>query len=230
MSILAIIPARGGSKGIPKKNLMKVCGQSLVNHALNCISGSKYSMDVVVSTDSSEILENARLNGYSGEYLRPTKLAQDDSSMVEVVLDVLDWTSSRSKSYHVIVLLQPTSPLRSSGDLDASLKMFFAADNAKSLISVNSMYEHPVECIATNVDGWSYLVKPESYNTGRQSYNNDYFFINGAIYICTHEHLVQSGSLIENEKSLIYKMPRERSIDIDTEQDLMIANFLCKRV
>lgn len=229
MNILAIIPARGGSKGIPKKNLKEVCGKSLLAHALRCVSRSKYTMDVVVSTDSPEVLEHAKSNGYTGEYLRPNDLAQDHSRMVDAVLDVLVWAEkNNNKYYDVIVLLQPTSPLRLSSDLDASLEKFFVADNATSLISVNNIREHPVECITVNPNGWEYLVEPEEAFSGRQSYSQKYFFINGAIYICSREHFVQSKSLIDHGKSILYEMPRSRSVDIDTDEDLMMANYLCK--
>ena len=130
------------------------------------------------------------------------------------------------KKYDVIVLLQPTSPLRLPTDLDGALKAFFANDNAISLLSVNSMHEHPVECLNVTCDGWSYLVEPNASLKGRQGYKQNYFFINGAIYICTHDHLVQSNSFIDYGNSILYEMPRLRSIDIDTEEDLIMANCL----
>ena len=120
MKILAVIPARGGSKGIPKKNLQTVCGQSLIAHALKCVAGSRYNMDVVLSTDCPEILEHARSLGYEGEYFRPKNLGQDDSRIVDAVLDVLSWARKhKDLNYQVVILLQPTSPLRLSSDLDS---------------------------------------------------------------------------------------------------------------
>ena len=231
MNTIAVIPARGGSKGIPKKNLQKVCGKSLIAHALNCAANSKYEMDVVISTDSPEILEHARSIGYKGEYLRPNNLAQDDSRTEDAVLDVILWASENyRRDYDVIVLLQPTSPLRLSSDLDASLDAFFAADNATSLISVNTMHEHPVECITVNSNGWNYLVEPDAISNGRQSYNQKYFYINGAIYICNCRFLVHSNSFIDYANSILYEMPKFRSIDIDTEEDLHLANYLGKKI
>lgn len=226
MNILAVIPARGGSKGIQKKNLQKVCGESLIAHALNCVSKSKHVMDVVVSTDSPEILDHARSIGYTGDYLRPRELAQDKSVMVDAVLDVLSWAvRNYNKDYEMVVLLQPTSPLRLSSDLDASLDAFIAAIDATSLVSVNVMHEHPVECVAVSPDGWDYLVAPELSSAGRQSYNQKYFFINGAIYICDCKFLRQSKSLIDHTNSILYEMPRSRSVDIDTEEDLNLADY-----
>lgn len=231
MRIVAVIPARGGSKGIPKKNLQKVCGRSLISHALDCVSRSKYEMDVVVSTDSREILDHANSLGYNGEYLRPSNLAQDHSRMVDAVLDVLSWKKKKyNKTYDVIVLLQPTSPLRLSRDLDAALDAFTAEVNTTSLISVNSMHEHPVECVSVNSNGWSYLVEPAPSSAGRQSYDNRYFFINGAIYICDYKFLVRSNGLIDHANAILYEMPKSRSVDIDTEEDLGLANYLGKKV
>jgi len=231
MNILAVIPARGGSKGIPKKNLKEVCGKSLVSHALNCAFGSKYKMDVVVSTDSLEILEHAKLMGYGGEYIRPQNLAQDDSNTVDAVLDVLSWAAKKfNKQYDLVVLLQPTSPLRLPSDLDASLDLFFSSENATSLISVNPMHEHPVECLASSPNEWTYLVEPKKDYTGRQYYDQNYFFINGAIYLCTCKHLLETHSFIDHKNSLLYEMPKMRAIDIDTEDDLLMANYLCKKM
>ena len=231
MNILAVIPARGGSKGIPKKNLKEVCGKSLVARALNCAYGSKYKMDVVVSTDSFEILEHAKLMGYDGEYLRPQELAQDNSRTVDAVLDALSWAAKKNrKQYDLIVLLQPTSPLRLSSDLDASLNLFFSSEDATSLISVNPMQEHPVECLASSSNGWEYLVAPKKSYTGRQCYDQNYFFINGAIYICTCKYLLETNTLMDEKKSLLYEMPKIRAIDIDTDDDLMMANYLCKKI
>ena len=230
MKILAVIPARGGSKGIPRKNLKKVCDKTLLSHAFNCAVKSKYPMEVVVSTDSHEILEHAKSLGYSGDYVRPNKLAQDDSRTVDVVLDVLSWSiESYNKHPDVVVLLQPTSPLRLSSDLDAALEIFLDADDATSLVSVNTVREHPVECVVASSHGWRYLVEPDKSYTGRQAYNQNYFFINGAIYICSYEHLIQTQSLIDDQNSILFEMPIGRSIDIDSEEDLEIANCLCKK-
>ena len=147
------------------------------------------------------------------------------------VLDALSWAEeNNNKHYDLIVLLQPTSPLRLSSDLDESLETFFVADNATSLISVNKIHEHPVECVTVTSNGWEYLVRPEDSFYGRQSYNQNYFFINGAIYVCTREHLVKSKSFIDHGNSILYEMPKSRSIDIDTYEDLIMANYLCKEI
>jgi CMP-N,N'-diacetyllegionaminic acid synthase len=230
MKILAVIPARGGSKGVLRKNLREVCGRSLLAHALACAMGSKYALDVVVSTDSPEILEHARSLGYRGNYLRPSELAQDDSRTVDAVLDVLSSKQQGNSyfQYKIVVLLQPTSPLRLSRDLDAALDTFLEADNATSLMSVSRMQEHPVECISAVSGSWNYLVEPNNSHPGRQFYSNNYFFINGAIYICTCEHLLKTNSFIDNNNTILYEMPKWRGIDIDTEEDLLMANYLCK--
>ena len=231
MKIIAIIPARGGSKGIPKKNLQKVCGVSLLEHALHCVWKSKYSLDVIVSTDCMEILEHANSVGYIGEYLRPTELAKDDSRTIDSVLDVLSWSKkNHGREYDCVVLLQPTSPLRLSSDLDAALDSFLASSNDTSLVSVVAMSEHPVECIAVSDDGWDYLVKPQVSYRGRQCYNQNYFFINGAIYICKAEFLIHSQSFIDQGKTILYEMPKSRSVDIDTEDDLILANYFAKKM
>ena len=231
MNIITVIPARGGSKGIPKKNLTKVCDKTLIAHAFDCVSKSTYAMDIVVSTDSIEILNHAKSIGYEGEYLRPKELAQDNSRTVDAVLDVIAWAiENNSKTYDVVIVLQPTSPFRLAGDLDAALDIFCAASDATSLVSVNSVHEHPVECVEVISDGWRYLVEPEASFTGRQSYGKNYFFINGAIYICDYKHLVQTNSFIDRGKSILFEMPKLRSIDIDTYEDITIANCLCNKI
>ena len=231
MNILAIIPARGGSKGIPKKNLAKVGAKTLIAHALDCVSKSTYAMDVVVSTDSIEILNHARSIGYVGHYLRPKVLAQDQSRTVDAVLDVLAWAlDTNGKSYDVVIVLQPTSPLRLASDLDRALDMFCSTHDATSLVSVNSVREHPVECLAVTSKGWRYLVEPKESYHGRQSYSQNYFFINGAIYICDYYFLMQKNSLIDHGNSILFEMPKLRSIDIDTFEDLVVANCLYNQI
>ena len=185
-------------------------------------------MDVVLSTDCPEILEHARSLGYEGEYFRPKNLGQDDSRIVDAVLDVLSWARKhKDLNYQVVILLQPTSPLRLSSDLDSSLDMLFAAKNASSVISVNVMKDHPVECLTGDSGRWEYLIEPNSYVTGRQSYDDNYF-INGAIYACYCDFLISSSSFVEPGKSVLFEMPQTRSVDIDTKEDLELANFYGK--
>lgn len=231
MNILTVIPARGGSKGIPNKNLVKVCDKTLIAHALGCVSESTYKMDVVVSSDSIEILNHAKSIGYDGEYLRPKELAHDNSRTVDAVLDVLAWAlENNNKSYDIVVVLQPTSPFRLASDLDSALDIFFAKSDATSLVSVNCVHEHPVECVEVHSDGWKYLVEPETSANGRQSYSQNYFFINGAIYICDYKHLMLTSSLIDHGNSILFEMPKLRSIDIDTYDDIILANCLCDKI
>ena len=223
---LAIIPARGGSKGRLDKNLVKLNGMPLIQYTIEAALGSNLIDDVILSTDSIQIKEFAASIGLTTEYVRPRHLATDSSSMIDTVLHCLDWyLTSCDKKVNDVVLLQPTSPLRTSIDIDSALDLYLTA-GAHSLFSVNKLANHPFECISGNSGGWSYLAKSRNRTIRRQDYEEDYFFINGAIYITSKKYLKENKSFIEENKSLFYLMPTERSIDIDDLNDLNYAEFI----
>jgi CMP-N,N'-diacetyllegionaminic acid synthase len=223
-SVLAIIPARGGSKGIVDKNLKLFRGKKLIQYTLESVQESKLITETIVSTDSRQILEFCSEFGFDAGYIRPAELASDESKMTSAISHVLDWLESKhSKIFDYFIILQPTSPLRTAGDIDAFIN-FMIAGNHKTALSVHEMREHPMESIkVSNSDSWEYLVRPPSDAYGRQEYDGKFLFINGALYGSTTVHFkTNAGFLDPNSARNFFEIPRSRGLEIDYQDDLLV--------
>jgi N-acylneuraminate cytidylyltransferase/CMP-N,N'-diacetyllegionaminic acid synthase len=227
--MLVIIPARGGSKGIPRKNLVLLGGKPLIQYTIEAAQQSQFVTRIVLSTDDPEISELGVGLGLDLTYQRPQHLADDDTSMQATLTHCLNWVRENSATANEeFVLLQPTSPLRTFKNIDEAIQLY--QDSKKnSLVSVNSMREHPFECVELKFDSWSYLSKNISGASRRQDYSNNYFYINGAIYIARIEEFLLSKKIVDEESVCFYQMRREHSIDIDDAYDLLIAQALLIR-
>jgi CMP-N-acetylneuraminic acid synthetase len=223
---LAIIPARYGSKGIPRKNVVDFCGKPMIQYTLEAALESKYIDQILVTTDDSEVLKISSNLGIINSYVRPVNLASDTAAMFDVVIHALDWFKEQNGSYpDTFILLQPTSPLRNSSDIDGAIKLFMK-EQANSLISVHELSEHPYESLKLNENEWNYIDQPDKKVFRRQDYSNNFYYINGAIYILNTEFFLKNKNFLEKGISKIYEMPKIRGIDIDTILDLEIAKFL----
>ena len=168
--ILAFIPARGGSKGIPKKNITKLNNKPLIQYTLDLCRSNLNIDDYFISTDSAEIKVLSKLN-YINEYKRPKYLANDTASIVDTVLHGVKWYEEKHKlKVHSTILLQPTSPIRDINELNSAIN--FYKNNLKSLFSVCNMWESPYECIelSENSNNWKYLKLPSQKMKRRQDY------------------------------------------------------------
>ena len=221
MSTLAIIPARGGSKGIPNKNLTWVGDKRLIDYTIEASQNSKCLNRIILSSDDKTIIEYCTNRGIISPFIRPPELSDDKANMIDVVKHALQWLKENEEYIpNIVVLLQPTSPLRSAGDIDDALSLMQHL-NVESLISVNEMLEHPQECICEENGSWFKLLKQKNSSHQRQDYIGNYYFINGAIYAFTPKFLQAHGSLTKpGKQTALYKMPPDRSIDIDTFDDL----------
>lgn len=217
MKVIAIIPARGGSKGIPKKNIVNFSGKPLIQWTIEAALKSKYITNVVVSSDDDEILNEAKKHKNVLTLKRPKELAQDNSRTEPVLTHVLD---SLKEKYKIIILLQPTSPLRTSKNIDEAYLKFINS-KATSLISVTTLDNHPYKTFKLNKNG---------YLTG--IINNEFPFYprqalpivykpNGAIYIVKVAFFEKKMSLF-SEKTIHFEMSVKDSLDIDTLKDLEI--------
>jgi len=219
MDVLAIIPARGGSKGIPGKNLVPLGGKPLIQWTIEAAQRSRWLKmgQAVVSTDDPAIRNFAI--GLGVEVIdRPSRLARDKSPIDEVERHAIEVCGADPL---VVVRLQPTSPLRTFYDIDAALDlMFHAPDRARRVVSVTPCREHPY--LIKNA-GWKDIIRAAGHNrlSPRQEYP-PYYWINGAIYARD----ARWPSDWYDEGTTPYVMPRERSIDIDDYTDLRIAEAL----
>lgn len=227
-NILGLIPARGGSKGLPRKNVKSLLGKPLIAWTIEQALASKYLDRVVISTDDKEIAEISKKYGAEVPFMRPKELAEDNAKGIDVVLHVIDWLkeNNKKKHYDLIMLLQPTSPLRKSEDIDKAIELLFLKE-AKAIVSVCEVDHHPLWSNTLPEDGcMKDFIKQESMNKNRQELPV-FYRLNGAIYLAYCNYIKERKSFF-GEKTFTYIMPRERSIDIDDEIDFELAEILIK--
>ena len=181
-----------------------------------------------VSTDCSEVLSLASTFGFDTEYKRPSSLAQDDSSIMDVVLHGIDWLKNSYKLQPTnIVLLQPTSPLRTVDQVSAALEIF---DDKKleSLVSVHEMREHPYECSLGKDDNWTFVKEPNVKVVRRQDYAEKFYYIDGSIYMASVDFLLKNKSFLKAGETYLFETESRFNIDIDEPEDLVVAEALMK--
>lgn len=220
--MIALIPARGGSKGVPGKNIRPLKGKPLIAYAIDCAKGSKYVDRVIVSTDDPETADVARRYGAEVPFLRPAHLATDSSMAVDTYIYTVDrLAETENASVDSFVVLLPTTPLRTSGDVDRAIGLFLEK-NADSVISYTPE-AHPVRWHKYINDDGSFENVFEETLANRQELRKSYY-PNGAIYVFRTS--VVKARKYYTDNSYAYVMPRERSVDIDTEEDFRLAEFL----
>jgi CMP-N-acetylneuraminic acid synthetase len=222
LKAIAIIPARGGSKGIPRKNIRLLAGKPLIAYTIEAALGSKYVGQVFVSTDDQEIADISM--EYGADIVeRPAELAQDSSPTINSILHVLDLLKSKNESIDIVVLLQPTSPLRSTEDIDSSIKKFLE-NEPESLISVCEVAHSPFWHLKLE-NGYLKPIFEEKYLNMRRQDLLPSYMPNGAIFISTPDNLTKYKGFYCHE-IIPYLMPIQRSVDIDNEIDFKMAAIL----
>jgi CMP-N,N'-diacetyllegionaminic acid synthase len=226
--VVGLIPARGGSKGIAEKNIAQLAGKPLIAYTIETARQSSYIDELVLSTDSSRIAKSAKKFGLETDAIRPASLSSDRAKTVDVVRYELKRLEKKwEKTIDLVVLLQPTSPLRTSQDIDEACSLFFKDKNSSSLISVYEAGDmHPR--IMYRKQG-RHLVPffGEGGKVTRRQNLEHVYVRNGALYLFTPELALRHNRLV-SERPLMYVMPRERSINIDNPFDLRIAECLIK--
>lgn len=224
MEILAIIPARGGSKGIKNKNLQKICGLSLLGRSIKNASKSESISRIIVSTDSAEIAEEARLHQAEVPFMRPAELSGDRAETIHAFLHALSWLKENENYVpDAVMCLQCTSPFVTKNDLNKSINIY-TQKKAQAVFSVCETPHHPIKMGKIDSHGrWQHLLG-EPAQTCRQKLEKVYQH-NGAIYIVDSKTLLSKKTWFP-EKTIPYVMDRDRSIDIDTKQDLNYLEFL----
>lgn len=230
LRVLGVIQARGGSKGIPKKNIYELSGHPLIAYTIAAAKASVYIDELVVSTDSDEIAQVAKKYGASVPFLRPEYLAGDTVPSVDSLQHaVVESESFFSKNYDIIIELPCVAPLRLSSDIDGALEKL-TKTGATSVISVaNTGEKHPVRLkrIVADVIEDFCSEYPEPAKGSRRQDLEPCFIRNGAIYAMTRTTLINNGSR-HGVDSRPYLMPDERSINIDGTFDLMLADLMIK--
>lgn len=218
-SVLAIIPARGGSKGVPRKNIRDVAGKPLIAWTIEEAKKSEYIDRLVVSTDDQEIADVAAQWGGEVPFLRPAELAQDETPGIAPVIHML---TTSEYEYDLVVLLQPTSPLRTTEDIDGAIALMVSR-NANACVSVVAPDKSPYWMYF--VDSTGHLVPLLEGDYARRQDIPPVYALNGAVYVAEVSWLLRKQSFVSDE-TVAYIMPKDRSIDIDTETDLAISNII----
>lgn len=228
MKILGLIPARGGSKRLPGKNLKKLGGLPLIAWTIRAALESRVFVDVLVSTDDPEIAEVSKSYGALVLSLRPSRLATDEASSIDVAIHALNQYEDAHFSVDGLMLLQPTSPFRSSNTInDAANK--FKSSGGKSVVGVSSAESHPAWCFYIDNEHLIPVLGSDQL-TSRSQDLRPAFVVNGTIYLTSPKSLRESKSFITSESSPLIISNVAESIDIDTEFDWLLANAILQNM
>ena len=222
-SVLAIIPARGGSKGLPGKNTLLLAGKPLIAWTIEEAKKSKYIDRIILSSEDKEIISVAETYGCEVPFIRPIELAKDDTLGVEPIIHAIN---ALDKKYDYVCLLQPTSPLRRVEHIDGCIKKG-ALKNAVSCVSVQEVEKHPYWMY--KIDNSDYLIPlfEDRFESRRQDLQKVYA-LNGAVYF-TKSKLIIETSLFIDKNTVAFCMDGKSSIDIDNDYDFYLAeNILLK--
>lgn len=218
-SVLAIITARGGSKGVTRKNVRLVGGKPLIAYSVEAARAASCVDRVILSTDDAEIAETAARYGCEVPFMRSPELATDEAASVDVVLDAL----VRCPGYDYFVLLQPTSPLRTAADIDACASACLSAE-APVCVSVHEVSESPFWMYRIDHDQTLSPVLPKNAATRRQDLEKIYG-LNGAVYFANCTFFAKNKNFL-GSSTVAHIMPPERSVDLDTLTDFKYLEFL----
>ena len=217
---LFVIPARGGSKGLPGKNIRNLCGKPLIAYSIDVARAFVDNEHICVSTDSEEIKHVVEKYGLCVPFLRPDYLATDIATTSDVLVHAINYYKEHEIEYKKIVLLQPTSPLRSVDDVKGALELY--RDDIDMVVSVMKSHAPAVLC-KDNKDGFVELVYNKSA-AGRQQLQEMYEF-NGAVYIINIPALLEKG-IAGFTKKVKYVMSKEHSVDVDDIYDFKLIEAI----
>jgi CMP-N,N'-diacetyllegionaminic acid synthase len=227
MRVLGLICARGGSKGVPRKNVRPLLGIPLIAYAIAAGRESRLVDRVVVSTDDEEIADVAKKHGADVPFSRPPELARDDSIQIDAIRHAIGWLNDHGDHCDVIALLQPTSPLRRAEDVDGAIQSLLDT-GADSVISVMRVeHGHPKTLYRKSESNRvTPMIETDPAGTLRQDFE-DYYWRNGAVYVMRHDVVMRQRSLYGADVRG-YEMPPERSVNIDGPLDWLLAETLLR--
>lgn len=224
-SVLAVVPARGGSKRLPGKNLRALCGQPLIGWTFAAGRRSRYIDRLILSSDDAAIIDVARRYGCETPFVRPKELAEDDSPTVDAVLHAME---SVAEKYDYVVLLQPTSPLRTADDVDRCIEVCDSQD-AQACVTVSRLGK-PIAFHYLIDKGGMPLCRLDAIPDLASGLDAGALpcVLNGAVYVVRADFLLRERRFLDAGMRMV-TMPPERSVDIDTELDLALADLLLRQ-
>lgn len=225
--ILAIVPARGGSKGLPGKNIRPLCGKPLIGWSIEHAQKSKYVDDIFISTDSREIADVADSFGVEVPELRPDELARDTAPSSEFIVYTLNKMKAEGKDFDYFILLEPTSPLRDVEDVDKSIEMIIDNPQNDSIVGVAmSGTVHPAFMVVVNKDGVLEALEPDKQTLRRQDLP-DVFFFEGSVYVSKVDVYLEKRTFY-HDKTMPYIVPEWKSHEVDDYVDFAIIETIMK--
>jgi CMP-N,N'-diacetyllegionaminic acid synthase len=226
MRVLGLIPARGGSKGVKNKNIRIIAGEPLIQYAIHAAQASQKLTGWVVSTDSPQIRAVAEAGG-ARVIERPGELATDTSSVVDAALYTLAALEAGGEPYDAVMLIQPTAPVRTGGDLDRAVEMLEAHPELDGVVSVVRVEDtHPARMYRMEESGTMTSLWPENETTRRQDLPPVYLR-SGSIYLIRRTALVEGRTFMPEKKAGLV-MQSEFLVNIDTERDMALAEIVLR--
>jgi N-acylneuraminate cytidylyltransferase len=227
-SVVGVVAARGGSKGLPRKNVLPLAGRPLIAHTIEAALGAPTLTRTVVSSDDPEILEAARVAGCPAPFVRPPELAGDHSSTVDVVLHALDWLERHERlAADIAVLLPATAPLRRAFHIEEALAVLLKDSAAEAVVAVTRP-DYPPYWMLSISDGRLRWLFPEEAKADHRQGLPDAYQPNGAIY-AIHVPVLKTQRTFYPRVTAPYVMPREASVNIDSALDFTRAELLLAR-
>lgn len=227
--VIAIIPARGGSKGLPGKNIKELCGKPLIAWSIEAGRDSQYIDEVMVTTDSEEIAHIARKFGASVPFIRPAELASDTATSFDVIKHTLDFYENElHKKFDYVVLLEPTSPLRETGDIDASIEQLLSNSQASAVVGIcKTESQNPAFLVKKNDS--NFLVGYENLDMRvlRRQEISDVYFFEGSVYVSDTDTLLARKTFY-HEHTLGFEVPKWKALEIDDLDDFIMVEALMK--
>lgn len=220
---LAVIPARGGSKGIPHKNIVDLCGRPLISYTIEAALRSRYIDYVIVSTDDEEIAEVSKGCGAEVPFLRSAELATDTSKTIDSVIYTISRLQDLGKRFDTVVLLQPTQPLRTAEDIDGAIEKYEECGGV-ALASVSEVDDHPI--LIRSIEKGRLIPLLNTSSTCRRQDMPFFYRVNGCIYINEISEINRDTSF--NDNPIPYMMDKSHSVDIDEVLDLAVAECYLK--
>ncbi|MGZ3902822.1 MAG: acylneuraminate cytidylyltransferase family protein [Bacteroidia bacterium] len=228
MEVLFVIPARGGSKGLPKKNIKPIAGKPLIAWSVDAAAKAADIIgdcDVIVSTDSNEIAEISKQHGAQAPFIRPEELSNDTAASIDVMLHALDFMEKTGKQYKYLAMIEPTSPQRDEYDLVNALNQLKNTRDAESIVGVCKTEScHPLFLTKLN-KGFLEPYENKTYKVYRRQEIDEVFFFEGSMYISNTESLKKRKAFY-HEKALGFEMPKWKSFEIDDMVDFLIIEQL----
>jgi CMP-N,N'-diacetyllegionaminic acid synthase len=228
-NVIAIVPARGGSKGLPGKNTREICGRPLLAWSVRAGLESRYVDEVIVSTDSEDIAQVALKAGAKVPFLRPSELAQDTSTSFDVIVHALDHYKKLETQFSYIALLEPTSPMRTAEDVDQALEKLVAHKSATSIVGVcKTESQNPAFLVKISETGLISGYQQTDMPVLRRQDIPDVYFFEGSLYISEVPFLLERKSFY-HQRTLACEFPKWKSFEIDDVDDFTIVEALMKQ-